>query len=82
MRKGTSLSENAFIVVTDKENSYNVTTYNVVFNAIPIPKQFESMTSIPIVSVEASDEPQEANRARNVIEGFVVEHFANESDQL
>lgn len=68
VQKGGTLDDAAVITVTDKSNAYNRTVYNIIFTKVPKPIQFEGMTSIPIVSVVASDEPQEANKARNVID--------------
>ncbi|MBQ4629674.1 MAG: heparinase II/III family protein [Clostridia bacterium] len=66
--KGGSLNDITFIDVTDKNDSRNTNRYSLVFHSIPAPKQFDGMTSIPITSVVASAEPQEANRAINVLD--------------
>ena len=52
------------IVVSDKINPNVFTTYSINFVEIPEPKEFEGMTSIQVVNVEASDEPQ-ADRGYN-----------------
>ena len=50
------------IVVSDKENASLSTSYTVEFIEIPEPIEFEGMDSIQVVNVEASDEPQGADR--------------------
>ena len=46
------------IVVEDKTDPSIFTIYKVNFVEIPEPKEFEGMTSLQVVNVEASDEPQ------------------------
>lgn len=65
---GATLGDVTLVDVVDKNNPQNTTTYSVVFHGIPQPKQFDGMTSIPVTSVVASAEPQELNRATNVLD--------------
>ena len=51
----------ATIVVRDKNDPDTFSIYTVKFIEIPEPKSFEGMTSIQVVNVEASDEPQGAS---------------------
>ena len=50
-----------YIVVSDKADPSVFTRYAVNFVKILEPKEFEGMTSLQIVNVEASDEPQGAS---------------------
>ena len=48
------------IIVSDKTDPSVFTRYVVNFVEIPKPKEFEGMTSLQVVNVEASDEPEAA----------------------
>ena len=41
-----------------KENSDVDATYTILIEQIPVPMSFEGMTSLQVVSAEASDEPE------------------------
>lgn len=64
--KGASFEEGAKIIVSD---GVQTTVYNVNFRIVPMPTQFEGSTSIPVVAVSVSDEPEPENGAYNVIDG-------------
>ena len=64
--KGATLEEGARIMVSDGERA---TIYKVNFRTVPAPMQFEGSTSVPVVAVTVSDEPQPENGAFNVIDG-------------
>ncbi len=49
------------IIVSDKNDASVFSTYLVKFVVIPEPKEFDEMTSVQVVNVEASDEPQAAS---------------------
>ncbi len=74
--KAATLSDITFIDVTDKADPRITNRYNVVLHSIPAPKQFDAMTSIPITSVVASAEPQEANRAMNVLDNDLTTRWS------
>ena len=63
-----SFDKSTTIVVKDKSNENISVTYSVNFKLISKPISFEGMTSLQIVGVKASDEPQPANPAINVID--------------
>lgn len=64
--KGTTFEEGAKVKVSDG-NLVNIYTIN--FRTVPAPTQFEGSTSVPIVAVTVSDEPEPQNGAYNVIDG-------------
>ncbi len=64
--KGNSLTEGASITVSD---GMRATIYTVNFRIVPSPTQFEGSTSVPVVAVTVSDEPEPENGAFNVIDG-------------
>ena len=76
--KSDSISEASLIKVIDANDSTNVYTYRVIFNELKKPVEFDGLTSIPIVAVEASAEPQEENRAINVIDGNLSTRWSAE----
>ena len=69
VERSSSLSEPSYITVTDANDPTNKYTYRVHMNPLKKPVEFEGLTSIPIVAVEASDEPQPENNSLNVIDG-------------
>ena len=74
----TSFDEATTIVVKDKVNEAIRTTYTVYFKLIPKPTEFDGMTSLQIVGVEASDEPQPANVAVNVIDNKLSTRWSSQ----
>ncbi|MBQ4528291.1 MAG: discoidin domain-containing protein [Clostridia bacterium] len=68
VQKASSLYEPSKIIVTDKNDMSNKNVYNIYFNMLKKPKEFEGMNSVPVVKVEASSEPQPENGALNVID--------------
>ena len=64
--KGASFEEGAKIYVSD---GVMTTVYTVNFRTVPMPTQFEGSTSVPVVAVSVSDEPEPENGAYNVIDG-------------
>ena len=67
--KGSSSDLTSTVMLTSNTDSTLKNKYTIYFHAIPKPAQFEGFTSLPMVSVEASDEPQQENRAVNVLDG-------------
>ncbi|MBR5506411.1 MAG: heparinase II/III family protein [Clostridia bacterium] len=69
IEKGNSNDMTSYITLTRKSDPAVKNKYIVLFIPVPKPVEFEGMTSHPIISIEASDEPQAANRAVNVLDG-------------
>lgn len=68
IKKGASLSDSTRIILTDKNDPTLKSIYSIIFRAIPRPHEFEGMESLPVITVIASAEPQEMNRAINVLD--------------
>ena len=76
IERGATLAQTSKVTLTDLADSSNKGVYSIIFHAIPKPKEFDGMESIPITTVTPSAEPQKENGAKNVLDGDLSTRWA------
>lgn len=78
--QGQHIGDSAYVTVTDKADPQNVSVYQIVFKTLE-PTGYPGVRELTIKNVTASDEPQEENKASNVLDRSLATRWSADGAQ-